>query len=96
MPALFEADHIKGVEGHGKCEPSPENVSVEHLDPRGVRGGGLTDPTSGHLKLGCQESGSSYQKGSICVGLCQCGSGRRGPLGLLLGGLVAMLETLVS
>lgn len=36
-----------------------------------MRGRGLTDPTSGHLKLGCQESGNSYQKSSICVGLCQ-------------------------
>lgn len=35
LPALSEADHIKGIEGHGKCEPGPENVSVEHLDPGG-------------------------------------------------------------
>lgn len=35
LPALSEANHIKGIEGHGKCEPSPENVSMEHLDPGG-------------------------------------------------------------
>ena len=72
LPALSRADHIKSVERHGKCEPSPENVSVDHLDRRGLIDEGLMGPTSGPLKLGCQESGNSSQKSSICVGLCQC------------------------
>lgn len=39
---------------------------------------GLTDLTSGHFKQGCQESGTSYQKSCIPVGLRQRGPRQEG------------------